>query len=383
MSGESSITLRSDASTGSACGLPSSHLFYREGGSDKVYQAWIEAKSASDSGGSGSVGFTVNFAYGRRGNALSTGTKTSAPVSYEAAIKIYEKIVAEKKSKGYTPDTSGQAFVMTEKAGRVSGRLPQLLNPVDEDRVSAYLDSSDWLMEEKHDGRRLMVEVAGGQVEGSNRKGLVVSLPKEVEDALKHLCDCVLDGELVGTKFWVFDVLSLNGADITGLPFCARAEKRDGLDFTDTAHAEPVTTYRGATEKIAAFAAIRATNKEGVVFKRACAPYKVGRPTAGGDQVKMKFYATCSALVAKVNAQRSVALRVGGVNMGNVTVPVNFALPSVGEVVEVRYLYANRGGALYQPTYLGVRDDIEPGECTLDQIKYKADNGEGESEDVE
>ena len=66
--------------------------------------------------------------------------------------------------------------------------------------------------------------------------------------------------------------------------------------------------------------------------------------------------------------------------MGNVTVSVNFALPSVGDVVEVRYLYANRGGALYQATFLGVRDDIDPSECLLSQIKYKADS---DSEDAE
>ena len=46
-------------------------LYYREGSSDKVYQAAIEP--AGD-------GFVVNFAYGRRGATLTTGTKTSSPV---------------------------------------------------------------------------------------------------------------------------------------------------------------------------------------------------------------------------------------------------------------------------------------------------------------
>jgi bifunctional non-homologous end joining protein LigD len=349
--------------------LPASHLYYREGASDKIYQAWIEQKVS---------GFTANFAYGRRGSALSTGTKTSVPVSYEAALKIYDKIVGEKKSKGYTPEESGQAFAMTEKAGRVSGRLPQLLNPLDETDVAACLNSDDWFMEEKFDGRRLMVAVTGEQVEGSNRKGLIVSLPQEVETALAGIGDCVLDGELVGTKFWVFDLLSLDGTDITGLSFSERMNKREGLAFSNAVYAEAVTTYRNTHEKTAAFTAIKDANKEGVVFKRATAPYKVGRPSAGGDQVKVKFYATCSAVVEKVNAQRSVALTVGGVNMGNVTVSSNFALPAVGDVVEVRYLYANRGGALYQATFLGVRDDIDPSDCVLSQIKYKSEGGEGD-----
>ncbi|MBC8101471.1 MAG: ATP-dependent DNA ligase [Cytophagales bacterium] len=352
--------------------LPSSHLYYREGGSDKVYQAWIEVQEA---------GYAVNFAFGRRGSALSTGTKTSSPVAYEAAVKIYEKIVGEKKAKGYTPEASGQAFAMTDKAGRISGRLPQLLNPINDSQALTYLESEDWFLEEKFDGRRLMAAVLAGQVEGSNRKGLVVSLPQEVADALVGAGDCVLDGELVGTKFWVFDVLSLGGSDLTTLPFSERAARRDSLTFTDTDSAQAVTSYRSPAEKTAAYAAIRNAGREGVVFKRASAPYKVGRPTAGGDQVKVKFYATCSAVVAKVNAQRSVALKLGDVNVGNVTVPVNFALPAVGEVVEVRYLYANRGGALYQAIYLGTRDDVDPGECGLDQIKYKAEGAEQNEED--
>ncbi|HPY24902.1 MAG TPA: hypothetical protein PLK19_11325 [Mycobacterium sp.] len=43
-----------------------------------------------------------------------------------------------------------------------------------------------------------------------------------------------------------------------------------------------------------------------------------------------------------------------------------------GDVVEVRYLYAYQGGSLYQPVYLGLRDDIEQHECVVAQMKYKA-----------
>jgi bifunctional non-homologous end joining protein LigD len=56
-----------------------------------------------------------------------------------------------------------------------------------------------------------------------------------------------------------------------------------------------------------------------------------------------------------------------------VTIPPNHDLPPVGSVVEVRYLYAFReSGALYQPVYLGQRDDVDPEECTVDQLKWKA-----------
>ena len=63
---------------------------------------------------------------------------------------------------------------------------------------------------------------------------------------------------------------------------------------------------------------------------------------------------------------------------GTVTIPPNFNVPAVGEVVECRYLHAYReSNALYQPVYLGPRKDVEHHECVLSQLKYKS-NGEEE-----
>ena len=87
--------------------------------------------------------------------------------------------------------------------------------------------------------------------------------------------------------------------------------------------------------------------------------------------------ATLSAVVAKVNPQRSVEIRLldkeGWQPAGNVTIPANQKVPVVGAVVEIRYLYAFReSGCLYQPTYLGVRQDIEEHECIASQLKFKS-----------
>jgi bifunctional non-homologous end joining protein LigD len=58
---------------------------------------------------------------------------------------------------------------------------------------------------------------------------------------------------------------------------------------------------------------------------------------------------------------------------GNVTIPPNHRIPEVGEVCDVRYLYAYReSGSIYQPVYQGRRDDIPPSECVVEQLKYKA-----------
>jgi len=78
--------------------LPTTTLYYREGSSDKVYQCQIEAAGER---------FVVNFAYGRRGGTLNTGTKTNVPVDYDSAQRIFDKLVKEKRSKGYTEGKNG------------------------------------------------------------------------------------------------------------------------------------------------------------------------------------------------------------------------------------------------------------------------------------
>ena len=108
-------------------------LYYREGSSDKVYQASIEPQGE---------GFVVNFAYGRRGATLNTGTKTQTPVDHDSAKSIYDKLVREKKAKGYTEGPDGTPYQHTAKEDRVTGLLPQLLNPIDEHQVNRLIQRS-------------------------------------------------------------------------------------------------------------------------------------------------------------------------------------------------------------------------------------------------
>ena len=46
-------------------------------------------------------GYLVNFRFGRRGQTLQEGTKTPAPVSREAADKIFDSVVVSKLNDGY------------------------------------------------------------------------------------------------------------------------------------------------------------------------------------------------------------------------------------------------------------------------------------------
>ena len=74
-------------------------------------------------------------------------------------------------------------------------------------------------------------------------------------------------------------------------------------------------------------------------------------------------------------AQQAMALALldgqKRIAVGNVTIPPNAAVPVAGEVIEARYLYAYKGGSLYQPVFIGVRDDIDASACTMTQLKFK------------
>jgi len=94
----------------------------------------------------------VNFAFGRRGTTLQTGTKTPSPVDFETARKTYDKLVREKQAKGYTPGEDGTPYQHTSKEERATGIFPQLLNPIDEEQALRLIDDPDWCAQEKFDG---------------------------------------------------------------------------------------------------------------------------------------------------------------------------------------------------------------------------------------
>jgi bifunctional non-homologous end joining protein LigD len=346
-------------------------LYYRAGSSDKVYQTAIEPD--------GNL-FAVTFAYGRRGATLTTGTKTSSPVDYATARKIHAKLVSEKKAKGYAEGANGTPYQHAEK--RASGLVPQLLNPITEAEAKSLLDDNDYCAQEKFDGRHLLVRQQGEQLEGINKKGLVVGLSSAVADELRGWAgDFILDGEAVGDDYHVFDLLALNGESLLPWPYRERFARLADLVLLAGAGSRRVrlvaTAFR-AQQKAELWERLQRGNREGIVFKRLAAPYIPGRPNRGGPQLKFKFVATASAIVVKLNVQRSVELSLFNgrslVSCGNVTIPPNHRVPALGAVVEVRYLYAfKESGVLYQPVYLGERDNADPGECTVQQLKFKAE----------
>jgi bifunctional non-homologous end joining protein LigD len=281
----------------------STTLYCREGNSDKVYQCSIEPAGER---------FVVNFAYGRRGATMNTGTKTNVPVDYPDARRIFDKLVKEKAAKGYTSGPDGTPYHHTNDEQRVTGLAPQLLNPIDEAEVERLVADDAWAMQEKFDGRRMLVRKQGAAIHGINRKGLTVGLPSPVTMAVHSIPgDFILDGEAVGETLQCFDVLEIDGEDQRPLSYRQRLTALLNLLMSgQQRRLHFVTTAYRAAEKTSLLEHLRFQKKEGAVFKRLDAPYTAGRPNGGGPQLKHKFYATISAVVGRINAQRSVEVQL-------------------------------------------------------------------------
>jgi len=349
-------------------------LYFKDGSSDKIYQADIEEVTLDQ--------YTVNFAYGRRGAALKSGTKTNTPVGKQEAEKLFNELIKSKTSKGYTPGEAGKPFQSTSKESQVTGLVPQLLNTISEQEVQKLLVNPEFIMQEKHDGRRTILKTENGNVTGANKKGLSIAVTLELEKEAQVFGNTTLDGEWMGSTYEVFEILEANGKNLRELPYSQRLEILEATVPENGKIIRRVKTAKTTKEKISLFKQLQAENREGVVFKNLNAAMHPGRPASGGSQLKFKFYAENSFIVAKINQARSVGLQVLEkglpIDVGNVTIPVNMEIPKIGDILEVTYLYAYPGGSIYQPKNPKVRTDADASDCQLQKLKFKPSTSDDE-----
>jgi bifunctional non-homologous end joining protein LigD len=263
---------------------------------------------------------------------------------------------------------------------------------IEESAVEALLSDDAWGLQDKYDGKKITVRVKNGQGQAFNKKGQPVAIPQQImTDILTCGKDLEIDGELIGTKYIVYDLLSFD-RDFRSETYRTRHGRIPRVAY-NCSFGPSITVaplYVGTEAKRARYNEIQSLGGEGVILKRLDAPFTAGK--AHGTMFKYKFYATASCIVmAGREGKRSIGLGLVGfgsdlnqvVSVGNCTIPNKVVdrelipTPPVGSVVEIRYLYAYPGGSLYQPTYIGPRCDVSVDECLMQQLKYKqeVDNG--------
>lgn len=344
--------------------IESINLSQKDGSTDKVYN--IQLVKVDN-------GFMVNFQNGRRLGTLTNKTKTEKPVDFETAKKLFDKTVKQKKSDGYSDGENGVIFQTTDFQATFTNIVPQLLNKIV--NPEKYINDDNYIMQEKYDGQRRLIKIEGTAVTSINKKGLATSSPKSVVDKIQKIgIDIIVDGELVGEEYFIFDILFYDGKDTKSMSVIER------LKLLGTTGLSIVPTYYTKEEKQKAFDAKspKEMKIEGVVFKEVNSEYIAGRPASGGNQLKFKFYATDTfEVVSHHKTKRSVNVisytETGETyDMGSITIPVNHEMPDVGAFVEIKYLYCVVDGKLFQTIYLGLRIDQDKTDCHMREIKFKA-----------
>lgn len=237
------------------------------------------------------------------GDSVITGAKPAAAAGDPArAAKNAGKAV---KKTARAPKKAAKSA-----ARRAHAALPPLLAPQLATLVSAPPSHGDWQYELKLDGYRLLTRVDGRDVRCYTRNGNDWSsrLPRIVQAVRElKLPPCWLDGEVVALdeegvphfqmlqnafdrgstaelRYIVFDLLFADGEDLRELGQAERRERlRALLPDRRGALVRFSATLEGAPAKL--LAASRAAGFEGLIGKRADAPYRSGRSR---DWIKLK-----------------------------------------------------------------------------------------------
>ena len=309
------------------------------------------------------------------------------------------------------------------------------MRPMLATRGTTVPTGAEWLHEVKWDGMRVLVEVAGGRVRiwSRNENDVTVSFP-ELHDLAGFEHDVLLDGEVVAfldgiptfgaladrmhvgqaakaralaasnpVTLLVFDLLALDGEDLTGLPLAERRERLESLGMAGV-HWQVPDAY---DDGLMLMAATEQQGLEGIVSKKRSSRYHPGRRSA--DWLKFPHRATGSYVVGGWRRETDSTTRIGAVLVGEpgpdglryrgrvgsgiagkagqrlleVLRPLEAeASPFVDEVpkvdaqgttwlvpevvVEVASLGFTPAGRLRQPAFLGVRADLSPADLTTD-----------------
>jgi len=209
---------------------------------------------------------------------------------------------------GEPPEKPGAAPAAKRKAGRApkgvkQGKIPTFAAPQLATLVDSVPSGSAWLHEVKYDGYRAQLAIGAGKAKVFTRSGLdwsekfpeiaaaaaeldvgsalidgeICALDKEGRPDFSTLRTAIKDAGSTGLVFFAFDLLELDGEDLTKLPNIVRKARLQPL-----IPAGGILSYAdhivGSGEEL--FETMCANGYEGVVSKRADAPYSGKRTQA-------------------------------------------------------------------------------------------------------
>jgi bifunctional non-homologous end joining protein LigD len=334
------------------------------------------------------------------------------------------------QSKAAAATRKKKAVLTEEKTKAVKAKFPEFIPPQLAQLVDKPPEGDHWIHEIKYDGYRIQTQIKNGKVKMLTRKGLdwtskYRALAKEL--AKLDVDNAVMDGEIVWQDnkgrsdfqllqnamksertdaliYWVFDLMYLNGEDLTDLTQLERKAKlkeilpTDGpVRFSDHFEADGEQMLEASCKM----------NLEGIISKQAGATYVSGRHdywvkskcikrqefVIGGytdpegsrssfgalllgfyEDGKFKFAGKCGTGFNQ-QSLRDVAQKLKKLEIKNSPFQLNapkgrslhYVKPHL--VAEIKYAEMTRDGHLRVPVFQGLRLDKPAKNIGLDKAK--------------
>jgi ATP-dependent DNA ligase len=190
--------------------------------------------------------------------------------------------------------------------------IPEWLEPMAATLTQERFSGPEWVFERKFDGIRLLAYRRGADVNLFSRNRLRQHLPA-VEEAIAGLPvhDVILDGEVTWdgrSGYHVFDILWLDGRDVTSLPLEGRRALLEGLSFHP-----PMCRVELLAEERPWERACR-EGWEGVIAKRRGSPYEHRRSK---HWLKMKCEASREFVVGGFTDPQGARVGLGALLVGH------------------------------------------------------------------
>ncbi|HSR48318.1 MAG TPA: DNA ligase D [Anaerolineales bacterium] len=213
--------------------------------------------------------------------------------------------------------------------------FPSDVSPMLAELVTAPFTRPGWLFEIKWDGYRAVAEIHADEVRlySRNQVSFLEDFPPVVEDLKRISAEMVLDGEIVAVDsdgrarmrllreylrsrqgrlvYYVFDLLYLDGRDLTGLPLSRRRAILKQV-LPDLPH---IRMSDGIEEQgEALFASVVEAGVEGIIAKDLSSPYTQG--ARGTTWRKIKARARQDFVIGGFTEARGEAMPFGAILVG-------------------------------------------------------------------
>jgi bifunctional non-homologous end joining protein LigD len=233
---------------------------------------------------------------------------------------------------------AGSPKKISLSATRLPKRKLAFVEPMKAELVNALPKGDQWLYELKFDGIRALTLKRGKNIEliSRNAKDLTAKFP-EVAEALRDLpCkEAMLDGEIAALDeegrssfqllqarelsgerppifYYVFDLLQLDGKDLTGVPLLKRKALAQALLERAPDTVRFSAGIAAQSERI--LAEMKSRGLEGVIAKQKDSPYEIGRRS--GAWVKFKWTTQQEFVIGGYSEPRGTRSHFGALVVG-------------------------------------------------------------------